>query len=115
VFVASVIVSVVLAILAAASAHAVLTRNTKVITQMTRLGIPMNWLPFLAGCEIAGSVGLLAGIAYPPLGIAAAGGLILYFVGAVLAHLRVGDKDVAPALVFLAVSVAALVLRVASM
>jgi len=53
--------------------------------------VPMQWLPWLAACEIAGAAGILIGIAWAPLGIIAALGLVLYFVGAIIAHLRAGD------------------------
>jgi hypothetical protein len=53
--------------------------------------VPMAWFPWLAACEFAGAVGLLIGIAWPPLGLAAAIGLIVYFLGAIIAHVRVGD------------------------
>ena len=58
-----------------------------------------------------GAVGLLAGIAFAPLGIAAAG-VALYFVGALIAHLRVKDMTLAGPLIFLALTVAALFLRI---
>jgi hypothetical protein len=54
-------------------------------------------LPFLATCLIAGGLGLLIGVWYPPLGIAAAVGLVIYFVGALIAHLRKGDVKGLPA------------------
>jgi hypothetical protein len=43
--------------------------------------------------KIAGALGLLAGIVYRPLGIAAAIGVVLYFLGAVITHVRGGDKS----------------------
>jgi len=50
-----------------------------------------------------------------PIGIAAAAGLVAYFIGAIIAHLRVGDtKGMAGPIVPLLVSVAALVLRIMS-
>jgi hypothetical protein len=55
------------------------------------VGVPMKWFPWLAACEFAGAAGLLLGLAWPSLGMAAAAGLVIYFVGAVIAHLRVGD------------------------
>src|SRR5262245_17269336 len=55
------------------------------------VGVPMRYLPLLAGCEIAGAVGLTIGYWYPPLGVAAAVGLVVYFICAVASHLRVGD------------------------
>ncbi|WP_236566780.1 DoxX family protein [Nocardia sp. CY41] len=65
--------------------------------------------------EIAGAAGLLAGIWFAPLGVAAAIGLVLYFVGAVGAHLRGGDAaHVAPAAVILIVSAVLIGLRIAT-
>ncbi|MBN6041714.1 DoxX family protein [Amycolatopsis sp. 195334CR] len=46
----------------------------------------------------------------PLLGTLAASGLVLYFVGAIIAHLRVGSRDIVGGIVFLTVAAAALVL-----
>ena len=61
-------------------------------------------------------LGLLAGIVYRPLGIAAAIGVVLYFLGAVITHLRAGDKKGVgtPAAIML-VAVAPLVLGIATL
>ena len=56
------------------------------------VGVPLVWFPVLAACELAGALGLLAGIRRRGLGTAAAAGMIVYFVGAVLGHVRVGDS-----------------------
>ncbi|HKR51108.1 MAG TPA: DoxX family protein [Pseudonocardiaceae bacterium] len=114
-FIAYVIVSIVFALMLAGSAWAKLIRNDRVVTGITGLGVPLRWFPILATCELAGSVGLLAGIAFAPLGIAAAIGVVLYFVGALIAHFRAGDKAIVPPLVFLMTAVAALCLRIVSM
>ena len=55
----------------------------------------------IGGLEIAGAIGVLLGLAVPPLGAAAAAGLLLLLAGAVLAHLRHRDQPrlLAPALV----------------
>jgi DoxX-like family len=67
----------------------------------------------LGALEFAGAVGLLAGIAVPLLGAAAAIGLILYFVCAIFAHLRIGWYATLPfPAMLLSLAVAALVLRV---
>ena len=42
------------------------------------IGVPLALIPVLALCEIAGGVGLLAGIWRPKLGVAGAAGLVLY-------------------------------------
>jgi len=73
----------------------------------------MVWAFWMLLAEGA-AVGLLVGIAFAPLGIVAAIGVILYFAGAVTFHLRAGDMAIAPPLVLLAIAVAALWLRFAS-
>jgi DoxX-like family len=111
-FLATVFVSVLLALAVFGSAVAKLTKNPKILENLASLKIPAGWLPRLATAEIAGGTGVLVGLAVPLIGIAAAGGLIGYFVGAVIAHLRAQDKEIAPAAVLGLVAVAALVLRV---
>jgi hypothetical protein len=69
-------------------------------------------LPF--GTLLAsGAVGLLAGLAVPALGTAAAIGLVLYFTCAVTAHLRVHDRHIGAAVFFLLLAAAALTTNVA--
>ena len=56
---------------------------------------------------------LVIGIRWPPIGIAAGIGLVLYFVGAIVSHLRVGDiKGIGPAAFMLVFSAGALALRI---
>jgi hypothetical protein len=77
------------------------------------VGVPLRYLPLLATCEFAGALGTVLGILWPPLGMAAAIGLVLYFLGAVISHLRVGDvKGVGPAAFMLVIAAAALALRI---
>jgi hypothetical protein len=77
------------------------------------IGVPLRHFPLLATCEFAGALGLVLGIRWSPLGVAAGIGLVLYFVGAVAAHLRVGDvKGIGPAAFMLALAAAALVMRI---
>jgi hypothetical protein len=80
-----------------------------------KVGVPESWLPMLGTLKAAGALGLLAGlIGVPFIGMAAAVGLILFYVGAIIAHLRVGDYSIGPAAAFLVLAIAALVLGVAS-
>ena len=58
---------------------------------MSKLGVPESWLPILGVLKAAGALGLLVGIGVPQIGIAAASGLTLFFVGAVITHLRARD------------------------
>lgn len=112
-FIATVIISVVLAVALVASAAMKLQRNPQVVAAIhDTVGVPMRWLPILAALEVAGAVGLIVGLWWAPLGIAAAIGVIAYFVGAVIAHLRVGDtKGLAGPTVPLLLAITALVLR----
>lgn len=85
---------------------------------LERAGVPTSWLVFPIGTlKLAGAIGLLLGLFGVALvGIAAAAGLVLYFVCAVYTHLRVGDNsvaDLAPPGFFLALAVAALAINVA--
>jgi DoxX-like family len=85
------------------------------VQTMAIVGFPQDKLWFLASAEFAGAVGLVGGLFWAPLGVAAAVGVILYFVGAVGSHLRVRDfKGIAPAAALLLVAVATLALRVAT-
>ena len=84
--------------------------------RVTKLGLPTTWIPRLAACEIAGGVGLLLGLAIAPIGILAALGACGYFIGAVIVHLRAGDREGVPApAIFVLIAVAALVLRILTM
>ncbi|GAB3411328.1 DoxX family protein [Flindersiella endophytica] len=52
-------------------------------------GIPESWLPMLGLLKLAGAIGLLLGLlGIHWIGVAAATGLVLYFVGAVGALVR---------------------------
>jgi hypothetical protein len=70
--------------------------------------VPRSWLPWLGTALAAGSLGLLVGFAVPLVGTLAAAGLVLYFVGALIAHLRVGSRNLVGWAVFFVTSVAAL-------
>jgi hypothetical protein len=60
-----------------------------VLANSAEVGVPRSWIPALALTKLAGAVGLVAGlVGLPALGLAAAAGLVLFFVGAVLTHLR---------------------------
>jgi hypothetical protein len=76
------------------------------------IGVSLQYFPLLAACEFAGALGLVLGIWWPIWGVAAAIGLVLYFVGATVSHLWVSDvKGVGPAAFMLAVAAAALATR----
>ncbi len=115
-FVATVIVSILLAVLLSGSAFVKLTRREPFVQGYTAIGVPDTWLPWLAGALLAGAAGLIVGLWWVPIGIAAAIGLIAYFLGAIGFHVRATDwKNLVAPLAMTALSVAVLVLRVLSM
>ena len=80
-------------------------------TQADMKRIPRSWVPVLGLLLAAGSAGLLAGFVVPLLGALAAAGLVLYFLGALIAHLRVGSRQLVGGAVFLSLAGAALVMN----
>jgi hypothetical protein len=73
-----------------------------------RVHVSQRWMVPLGTLLASGAVGLLTGLAVPALGIAAAIGLVLYFMCAVAAHLRVHDRQIGGAVFFLVLAAAAL-------
>lgn len=107
---------VVTALAAAANlfaAGADFVRHPRVAITMDRTGVPQSWMTPLGILKAAGAVGLLIGIVVPPIGIAAAVGLGLFFVGAIITHLRGHNYAFTAPIIFLALAVAALALRLA--
>jgi hypothetical protein len=90
------------------------TRPAWLLANMAKLRISKAWLPTLGILKAAGAVGLLLGIGIPLIGVAAAIGLTLFFIGAVITHIRAGDYSLGNGVpgIFLVVVLAALVLRV---
>ena len=90
----------------AASLNFVGAESVKVVADRVR--VSRRWMVPLGALLASGAVGLLAGFAAPALGTAAAIGLVLYFICAVSAHLRVRDRQISGAVFFLLLAVAAL-------
>jgi hypothetical protein len=84
-------------------------RPKKILLTMAKLGVPESWLPILGLLKAAGAVGLLIGLRTPVIGAAAAIGVMLFFVCAIIAHLRARDYAFGVAAVFLLLAGAALV------
>jgi hypothetical protein len=81
---------------------------------MAKARVPQSWLYRLGALKAAGALGLLVGIGMPPLGIAAAVGLVLFFIGALVTHVRARYWAIAAPVAFLLLAVSSLVLRLAS-
>ncbi|WP_406460271.1 DoxX family protein [Streptomyces sp. NBC_00111] len=88
-FVSLAVVTVFMSALLLVSAGAKSLRTRHITEQMSTLGVPQGMMAFLIGAQIAGAAGVIAGLWWGPVGIAAAIGLALYFAGAVAFHLRV--------------------------
>jgi len=95
------------------SATGKFSKMENVIRAMEHVGVKPSQIKILAVLETLGALGIMAGVWSKPLGVAAAIGMTLYFLGAVAAHLRIQDKfkDFAPALFIFIVAVVTLTLE----
>ena len=86
-----------------------------VLTTADKVSVPRSWITVLGSLNAAAALGMLVGlIGVPLIGEAAAIGLILYFVGAIITHLRARDYSIGSAAAFLLLAVTALVLGLVS-
>ncbi len=84
-----------------------------VLRNSEELGLPPSWVLPLGLLKLAGAVGLVLGLVWVPLlGVAASSGLVLFFTGALVAHVRarVWHNIAAPVVFFLAAVSSLLVL-----
>jgi hypothetical protein len=115
VFPTAVAVTALLALLIGYTAAKKFGHRPDVVRSYGRVGVPEHRLNALALVLLAGAAGVLLGLYWAPIGIAAATGLVVYFVLAVGAHLRARDvRNVATPVVMLLLSIATLVLRLAT-
>jgi hypothetical protein len=83
------VVTLTTAVVTAGIAVADLIPAGFVLANSAEVGVPRSWLPALGALKLAGAIGLVVGLlGLPALGIAAGVGLVLFFVGAVVTHLR---------------------------
>ncbi|MET8053304.1 DoxX family protein [Streptosporangium sp. NPDC005286] len=88
-FIAYVVVTVITIVANAGVAFADLARAEFVLANSAEVGISQSWIPLLAALKAAGAAGLLLGLlGVRFIGIAAAVGLVLFFIGAIAAHVR---------------------------
>jgi DoxX-like family len=82
-----------------------------VLKNSAEVDVSTKWLPMLGALKAAGAVGLLLGLlGFRPIGIAAALGLVAFFIGAVAAHARARVfYNIAFPMVYLALAIASLV------
>jgi hypothetical protein len=115
-FTAYVVVAVLAAVANAAAAAFDFARADRVLANMTKVGVPRSWLVPLGALKAAGALGLLVGIGVPLLGVAASAGLVLFFVGAIITHIRAHAEALSYAYpgTFLLLALGSLVPRLAS-
>jgi hypothetical protein len=92
-----------------------LMRAKFVLTNSASVGVPESWLTNLGLLKAAGATGLVLGLLGIPLvGPAAAVGLTLFFIGAIITHLRARNHQLAFPAVFLLLAASSLVLYLAT-
>ena len=85
-----------------------LTAQPKMLASASHFGTPRPSYRLIGVAELAAVAGVLAGLYWRPIGVAAACGMAVLLVGALTAHRRSGDsfQEGAPAVLALAVSLA---------
>ncbi len=103
--------SVLLLIACLLPAAAKLTGHPRMRESAQRFRIPWWRYRFIGVAELAAAAGLVAGLWWHPLGLAAAAGMVFLLGGALIMHRRAGDhgKEVAPALITLLIAVGYLI------
>jgi hypothetical protein len=115
-FLATIIVSALLATLLAIAAIRKLSHRQAVVETYVRVGVPEDRLDYLAAILLAGAAGLILGLFWPPIGAAAGAGVVVYFLVAIAFHVRADDVANLPTpLALEATAIAALALRLASL
>jgi hypothetical protein len=115
-FVVTAVLAILLSLAYAMAGGNKLAGSKMAVEQSQHLGISLERYKIIGALEILAVVGLLVGLAFWPLGVAASAGLILLMIGALTFHLRLGDKPAqfAPAIVLGLLAAAELIVRVAS-
>lgn len=106
------VVTIMVAAWVGFSAYAVVTRKAFVVDGLVTYGVSDRWWPYLGAIKALGALGLLAGLAVPPIGVTAAAGLVLYFLGAVatVIHARAYGHIAFPMLYLVPAAVAGILL-----
>jgi uncharacterized membrane protein YphA (DoxX/SURF4 family) len=109
-------ISLLLAVACLLPAAAKLLSHPKMRHSAARFGIPWPRYQLIGVAELAAAAGVLIGLWWHPLGVAAATGMALLLVGALITHRRAADggKEMAPTLIALALSLAYLAIALTS-
>ena len=109
-------ISLLLAAACLLPAAAKLAGHPKMQQSAAHFGIPWPRYRLIGVAELAAAAGVLIGLWWHPLGVAASAGMALLLIGAVITHRRAGDsaKEAAPALAALALTIAYLAITFTS-
>ncbi|WP_320064911.1 DoxX family protein [Micromonospora sp. RTGN7] len=83
--------TVILAVVFSATGVLKLVGQRRMCEQMDHIGVSAGLTKVVGALELAAVVGLVVGLYWSPAGIAAAVGLVLQMIGAVVYHLRARD------------------------
>jgi uncharacterized membrane protein YphA (DoxX/SURF4 family) len=115
-FVVTIVLAILLSLAYAASGIQKLAGTKMMREGADHLNIPFPRYRLIGVLELLAVVGLLVGLAVWPLGVAAAAGLVLLMAGALVFHLRAGDKiaQFGPALALGVIALVELIVRALS-
>jgi hypothetical protein len=101
-------ISLLLAAACLFPAAAKLASHPKMRHAAAHFGIPWSRYRLIGVAELAAAAGILIGLWWHPLGLAAAAGMALLLIGAIITHRKAADsvKEIAPALLALLLTLA---------
>jgi uncharacterized membrane protein YphA (DoxX/SURF4 family) len=106
VHVTALVLSLLLALVMLGSGVMKLIRAPSIVAAMAAVHVSRTQLLILGVIEVIGATGLILGMWYPPLALAASIGSVLYFAAAIVAHLRAHDPDKQGAIAFVLLALA---------
>jgi uncharacterized membrane protein YphA (DoxX/SURF4 family) len=115
-FIVTVVLAILLALAFGASGAQKVAGAKPARDSADHLHISHGRYKVIGALELLAAIGLLAGLAVWPLGVAAGAGLVLLMTGALVFHLRVGDKiaQFGPALALGVLALAEVIVRALS-
>jgi uncharacterized membrane protein YphA (DoxX/SURF4 family) len=109
-------ISLLLAVVCLLPAVGKLLGHPRMRQSAAHFGIPWPRYRLIGVAELAAAAGILIGLWWHPLGVAAAAGMALLLLGALITHRRTADsgKKMATALIALAITLAYLAIALIS-
>lgn len=109
-FLAAVVLNLFVAAVLTMSAASVARHEPASLELLARVRA-VRLTPVIVAAAVAGAAGLVVGLFVAPLGVLAGVGVLAFMACALLAHLRVGDRNILPPMVIGGLAAAATVLR----